>query len=97
MSKQIWLDCDPGHDDATAIMLAIHCNNVSLLGVSTVHGNSSAYNTELNAARCLEAFGADPSIKVYPGAVKPLLRTTRHDPEIHGADGLGWCRRFTFR
>ncbi|CAL1700443.1 unnamed protein product [Somion occarium] len=87
--KAIWLDCDPGHDDATAIMLAVHCSNVSLLGVSTVHGNASHYNIQLNAARCLEAFGADPSIKVYPGAVKPLIRPVRYDSEIHGGDGLG--------
>lgn len=42
-----------------------------------------------NAARCLHAVGAAPDIKVYPGAAKPLLRATRHDPEIHGVDGLG--------
>jgi len=45
-----------------------------------------------NAARCLHAFGASsryPDIRVYPGAPKPLLRPAKHDPEIHGVDGLG--------
>ncbi|GBE79883.1 Inosine/uridine-preferring nucleoside hydrolase domain-containing protein [Sparassis latifolia] len=87
--KHIWLDCDPGHDDATAIMLAIHCPNTRLLGISTVHGNASAENTIVNAARCLYAFGAHSDVHVYPGASKPLIRPARHDPEIHGIDGLG--------
>jgi uridine nucleosidase len=45
-----------------------------------------------NAARCLHAFGAlsrYPDIRVYPGAPKPLIRPAKHDPEIHGVDGLG--------
>ncbi|KZT05645.1 nucleoside hydrolase [Laetiporus sulphureus 93-53] len=89
MTRYIWLDCDPGHDDATAIMLAVHCPGVQLLGISTVHGNTSAENTNGNAARCLYAFAAPADVQVYPGATKPLIRPTRHDPEIHGIDGLG--------
>ncbi|KAI0070501.1 nucleoside hydrolase [Panus rudis PR-1116 ss-1] len=85
---KIWLDCDPGHDDATAIMLAIHCPGIELLGVSTVHGNTSVDNTTVNAARCLVAFGASHHVKVYPGAVKPLIRLPRYDPEIHGESGI---------
>ena len=42
-----------------------------------------------NAAKCLHAFGAPSSVKVYPGATQPLLRAARYDPEIHGAGGLG--------
>ncbi|KAH9833703.1 nucleoside hydrolase [Rhodofomes roseus] len=87
--RNIWLDCDPGHDDATAILLAVHTPGVSLLGISTVHGNASAENTNNNAARCLYAFAAPEDIKIYPGSTKPLIRPTRHDPEIHGIDGLG--------
>jgi len=87
--KYIWLDCDPGHDDATAILLAVHAPGVTLLGVSTTHGNAGPKNTKGNAARCLHAVGAPPNVKVYPGAPKPLLRLARHDPQIHGTDGLG--------
>lgn len=46
-------------------------------------------NTNNNAARCLYAFAAAEHIRVCPGASKPLLRPERHDPEIHGIDGLG--------
>ena len=43
----------------------------------------------MNAARTLHAVAAPPHIKVHPGAAKPLLRLARHDPQIHGIDGLG--------
>ncbi|KAG5648818.1 hypothetical protein DXG03_000167 [Asterophora parasitica] len=88
-SKYVWLDVDPGHDDATALLLAVHCPNIHLLGVSTTHGNAPSDCTAVNAARCLLAFGADRAVKVYPGADKPLLLSAKHDPEIHGPDGLG--------
>ncbi|KAF8709406.1 Inosine-uridine preferring nucleoside hydrolase, partial [Rhizoctonia solani] len=89
--KYLWLDCDPGHDDAIAILLALYSPGLRLL-VSTqcqVHGNASSYNTFSNAIRLLYAYGASDSIQVHQGASKPLLRPTRADPEIHGADGLG--------
>ncbi len=54
-----------------------------------MHGNASADNTNSNAARCLYAFAAPEHIRVCPGANKPLIRPERHDPEIHGLDGLG--------
>ncbi|CAA7260116.1 unnamed protein product [Cyclocybe aegerita] len=87
--KYVWLDVDPGHDDATAIMLAVSSPNIQLLGVSTTHGNASSDRTAINAARCLVAFGAPSNIHVHPGATEPLLLPAKHDPEIHGEDGLG--------
>ncbi|KAK0482583.1 uridine nucleosidase [Armillaria novae-zelandiae] len=87
--KKVWLDADPGHDDALAILLALFCPNIELLGISTTHGNAPSDLTAINAARCLLAFGAKPNIRVYPGAPKPLLKAAQHDAEIHGPDGLG--------
>jgi len=69
--------------------MALHCTNVHLLGISTVHGNATVKNTKINAARCLHVFAAPAHVKVYGGAAAPLLRPARHDPEIHGPDGLG--------
>ncbi|KAG8753145.1 Uridine nucleosidase 1 [Ceratobasidium sp. 428] len=88
-TKYLWLDCDPGHDDAIAILMALYTPNVELMGVSTVHGNASSVNTFTNAIRLLHAYGAGSKVKVHAGAAQPLLRPTRADPEIHGVDGLG--------
>ena len=59
------------------------------LNTRQTHGNASSEWTALNAARCLHAFAAPSHVRVYPGAVKPLLLPPKHDPEIHGSDGLG--------
>ncbi|GAA6020199.1 hypothetical protein JCM10207_004366 [Rhodosporidiobolus poonsookiae] len=88
----IWLDCDPGHDDAIAILLSLFLPEIDLLGISTVHGNAPLSATTINAARCLLSFGSPEQAKripIYSGAEKPLIRVVRHDDEIHGSDGLG--------
>jgi uridine nucleosidase len=59
-----------------------------------VHGNADVARTAKNAARCLLAFGAPKNVRIYPGAAKPLLGFPRHDPEIHGIDGLGGVEGF---
>ncbi|KAG8784605.1 Uridine nucleosidase 1 [Serendipita sp. 397] len=87
--RRVWLDCDPGHDDALAILLAVHCPNIQLLGVSTTHGNAPPASTHVNAVRCLHAFNAPIDVHAHRGATKPLIRPARVDPEIHGPDGLG--------
>lgn len=53
----IWLDCDPGHDDAMAIILAAHTPGVTLLGVSTTCGNQTLDKTTDNALRVLHLIG----------------------------------------
>jgi inosine-uridine nucleoside N-ribohydrolase len=86
--KKIWLDCDPGHDDAMAIILAGHNPHIHLLGISTVAGNQTVEKTTINALRILAA--ADiPNIDVVMGQAKPLMRPGRACPEIHGDCGLG--------
>jgi inosine-uridine nucleoside N-ribohydrolase len=82
------LDCDPGHDDALAIILASYNPKVSLLGISTVSGNQSIDKTTLNAAKVLAVSGVQ-DVCVYKGQGSPLLRVPKHDPEIHGECGLG--------
>ena len=67
----------------------LRCPPLSSSLIRKVHGNTSAENTKLNAARCLHAFAAPHRIKVYGGAAAPLLRPVRHDAEIHGPGGLG--------
>ncbi|KAK8221135.1 Inosine/uridine-preferring nucleoside hydrolase domain-containing protein [Phyllosticta capitalensis] len=83
----VWLDVDPGHDDAFAILLAAHSPKVNLLGVSSVHGNASLDHTTQNSLSILEAIGCRDT-PVYPGASKPLVRDAVHAASIHGESGL---------
>ncbi|PLB41981.1 uridine-cytidine N-ribohydrolase [Aspergillus candidus] len=83
----LWLDCDPGHDDAFAILIAAHHPSLNLLGITTIHGNASLANTTVNATRILEAIGR-PEIPVYPGSSKPFCRPAVHAANIHGDSGI---------
>ncbi|KKA30676.1 hypothetical protein TD95_002656 [Thielaviopsis punctulata] len=86
----LWLDCDPGHDDVFAILLAAYHPNIELLGISTVFGNASLEKTTPNASSILTAIGKHAEIPVYPGYNNPLRRAPMHDPacSIHGESGL---------
>ncbi|KIX02003.1 uncharacterized protein Z518_07942 [Rhinocladiella mackenziei CBS 650.93] len=83
----IWLDCDPGHDDACAILFAAYHPCLKLLGISTVHGNTSLKNCTTNALSVLEAIG-QPAIPVFPGSSRPFCRIVHTAPDIHGTNGL---------
>ncbi len=87
MPVPILIDCDPGHDDAMALLLALASPEVELLGVSTVHGNTSLANTTANALRVLELAGRS-DIPVAAGADRPLVRDAQAADEVHGASGL---------
>jgi len=56
------LDCDPGHDDAIALLLALASPELDLLGVTTVHGNQTVEKTTANALRVLALAGAPTSL-----------------------------------
>ncbi|KAG0633270.1 Inosine/uridine-preferring nucleoside hydrolase domain-containing protein [Tuber brumale] len=83
----IWLDCDPGHDDAFAMILAAEHPNLELIGISTVHGNSSMVNVTTNALSLLTAIGKT-DVPVYAGSRKPFMRPAVHAPDIHGDSGI---------
>lgn len=82
---QIILDCDPGHDDALAILLA--AQHAELLGVTTVSGNAPLAATTRNALLTLQLGGLD--VPVHAGAGAPLGREAAYAPDIHGESGLG--------
>ena len=87
MLKKIILDCDPGHDDAVAIMLAAANKYIEILGITCVCGNATLENTKLNALKICSLIGKS-EIKIYAGASKPLkyeLITAEH---VHGKSGL---------
>ncbi|HET8980253.1 MAG TPA: nucleoside hydrolase [Solirubrobacteraceae bacterium] len=83
----IILDCDPGHDDAMALLLAVAAPELRLLGVTTVAGNQSLPKTTANAIRILDHAGR-ADIPVAAGASRPLVRELRAAPEVHGESGL---------
>jgi inosine-uridine nucleoside N-ribohydrolase len=83
----ILLDCDPGHDDAIALLLALASPEVELLGVTTVAGNQTLDKTTANAIRVLE-FSGHTDIQVAAGADRPLLREAYVAAEVHGETGL---------
>jgi inosine-uridine nucleoside N-ribohydrolase len=84
---RIILDCDPGHDDAIAMMLALASPEVELLGVTTVFGNHSLRRTTENAIRVLDHLGRD-EVPVAAGAQRPLVRERRQVAHVHGETGL---------
>ena len=81
------LDCDPGHDDAIALMLALASPEIELLGVSTVSGNQTLEKTTANAVRVLDHVGRE-DVPVAAGAPRPLVRERHVAAEVHGETGL---------
>ncbi len=87
MAERILLDCDPGHDDAIAILLALASPEVELVGITTVAGNQTLEKTTANAIRILE-FVERTDVPVAAGAVRPLLRDPFVAKYVHGESGL---------
>jgi inosine-uridine nucleoside N-ribohydrolase len=87
MSIPILLDCDPGHDDAIALLLALASPEVELVGVTTVAGNQTVEKTTANALRMLELVGRS-DIPVAAGAGHPLVREPFVAADVHGETGL---------
>lgn len=81
------LDCDPGHDDAIAILLALASPELELLGVTTVAGNQTLAKTTANALRVLE-FAGHGEVPVAAGADRPLVRAPAVAANVHGETGL---------
>ena len=83
----IIIDTDPGQDDAVAILLALASPEFEVLGITAVAGNVPLALTEINARKICELAGR-PEIKVFAGAVRPLLRPLVTAEYVHGQTGL---------
>ncbi len=88
MPKKLILDCDPGLDDALALLLAHGDSDLELVAVTTVGGNVSLANTTRNALQLREYFGFD-DVPVAAGAAGPLTGPVVDAAYVHGASGLG--------
>ena len=85
--RKIILDCDPGHDDAVAIMLAAKSPQIDLLGITVVAGNQTLEKTTANALNVCQYLGLD--IPVYAGCGQPMIRDKQViADDIHGETGL---------
>jgi inosine-uridine nucleoside N-ribohydrolase len=87
VTTPILIDCDPGHDDAIALLLALASPEVELIGVTTVSGNQTLEKTTTNALRVLELVGRD-DVPVAAGADRPLKRDLFVAAYVHGESGL---------
>ena len=90
MPKRILFDTDPGIDDACAILLALASPELSVEGLSIVHGNCSLEQATVNALSVLELANAT-HIPVARGCELPLVQSSLLAPETHGATGLGYA------
>ncbi len=81
---RVLIDCDPGHDDAIAILLAsVHAE---IIGITTVSGNASLADTTRNALLVTQILDLD--VPVHAGASRPLLAPARYVSRVHGESGL---------
>jgi len=87
VTTPILIDCDPGHDDAIALLLALASPELELLGVTTVSGNQTLEKTTANAIRVLDLAGR-ADVPVAAGADRPLVRERFVAAYVHGESGL---------
>ena len=88
--SRIIVDCDPGVDDAVALLLAFASpDEIEIVGITTVNGNVALPLTTRNALR-ITAMAGRQDIPVYPGCSRPIILPGHpREPSVHGTDGLG--------
>lgn len=82
------IDCDPGIDDALALLLALGTPELDVLAITCVAGNRPVEQTALNARRILDLAGAH-NVPVHSGCARPLAQPEPFCNLVHGEDGLG--------
>jgi purine nucleosidase len=93
------IDCDCGIDDAYGIMLASVTQNVEILAINVVHGNSTLDNCAVNTKLVVDKiFDGKQQPPIYLGATQPLVKfQTGHEESYHGFDGLAGVRNLYFQ
>lgn len=86
-TRPVLLDCDPGHDDAVAILLALGSPSIRLLGLTTCFGNCSVEDGTRNALAVLALAGRD-DVPVAQGAAGPMRGEISLGNYVHGVSGL---------
>lgn len=86
--RKVIIDCDPGIDDALAIILALKSKEIEVIGITTVSGNVESLQGAKNALKVLKLLDR-LDIPVYLGESKPIKRELVTAQDTHGEDGLG--------
>ena len=87
-ARPLIIDCDPGQDDAIALLMAIASpEEFDLLGVTAVAGNVPLAKTEANARRVRDLAGR-PELPVYAGCPRPMVRAPVTAEAVHGPSGI---------
>lgn len=87
VSRRIILDCDPGHDDAVAILLALASPEIDVAGLTVVGGNVRLDSTVLNTRKIVTLSGCK-GVEVYAGCPRPMMREMVTAEHVHGETGL---------
>jgi len=90
MKRTILIDCDPGIDDALAILMALAAPELDVVGITSVGGNVGLASTTRNALALATLAGR--RIPVAPGRDLALVAETKRAESVHGTDGLGGVR-----
>ncbi len=85
----VLIDCDPGLDDAVALLAAFGAKELTVRAITTVAGNVKGPQTAINARIIREAADRDATVPVCAGAPRPLLRDPVTAEDFHGSSGLG--------
>ncbi len=86
--KPVLIDCDPGSDDALAILAALNSPDLHVVGLTTVGGNATIDDTTKNALAVLE-IASRSDVPVWRGAGRPLVGEYRYGYDYHGEAGVG--------
>ncbi|MFB6187755.1 MAG: nucleoside hydrolase, partial [Halobacteriaceae archaeon] len=87
MSTDIIVDCDPGHDDAIALLLANASDNLNIKAITTVAGNQTIAKTTRNARQVMTLAG-NTDVPIAPGMANPMVRDLVIGDFVHGESGL---------
>lgn len=87
MARKIILDCDPGHDDAVAILLAAGNPAIDLVGITTIGGNQTLEKVTFNARQVMTIAGLI-DVPLHAGCTRPLVRPVEVAADVHGDSGM---------
>lgn len=86
LKKKVIIDCDPGSDDAIAIMLALNSNELDVIGITTVSGNAPLEICTQNALNIVNF--CNKNVPVYAGLTQPIKRNLEFTDEYCGKNGV---------